>query len=79
MIPEQCKTCKRLGLEVGSRHSCEAFPKGIPDDIYAGLFTHTIPHTGDHDLQYIGKAEEHSKKVEYKPITQDNDIQWHGR
>ena len=62
MIPEQCKTCVWLGFEVGNRYNCDAFPRGIPDNIYAGLFTHTIPHTGDHDLQYIGKAEAPSKK-----------------
>ncbi len=44
-----CFFCARL--ETG-QHSCEAFPAGIPDDIWDGIDTHERPHPGDHGLQF---------------------------
>ena len=32
--------------------SCEAFPAGIPDEIWTNRFDHRQPHGGDHGLQW---------------------------
>jgi hypothetical protein len=35
-----CENCKHLNKEI---NACEAFPKGIPDDILDGLNDHSKP------------------------------------
>ena len=44
----QCLICahyKMLG-------ECDAFPNGIPKDIFTGKIDHTKPYAGDHGIQY---------------------------
>jgi hypothetical protein len=36
----------------GDGYTCEAFPKGIPEDIVLNQFDHRKPHAGDHELQF---------------------------
>ena len=50
----QCQTCQHLiGYTADVEDVvCEAFPDGIPGEIYAGDFDHTQPHDGDHGIQY---------------------------
>ncbi len=31
---------------------CDAFPNGIPDEIYREGFDHTKPYPGDHGIQF---------------------------
>ena len=39
LIPLQCFNCRYYRM----RKECEAFPKGIPDEIYTGWFDHAKP------------------------------------
>ncbi len=47
----QCAFCIHLRYE-GRKHFCEAFPKGIPDDITHGLRDHRLPYPGDHGIRF---------------------------
>lgn len=60
--PRQCVQCAHFNFEYYSEHpevndrgvlKCEAFPKGIPDDIQEGRFDHTKPHEGDNGVQFL--------------------------
>ena len=35
--------------------TCEAFPDGIPADVWIGEFAHFIPHPDDAGIQYRAK------------------------
>lgn len=46
-----CETCKHLWKdEIG--YKCNAFPMGIPDEIFTGEFDHIKPHENDRGIQY---------------------------
>lgn len=47
-----CATCKRLHFPAPPPPCCEAFPGGIPAEIWDGRDPHTTPHTGDRGLLY---------------------------
>jgi hypothetical protein len=57
MIPTRpaCEECKRLKVsgDLDTPLSCEAFPSGIPDDIYFYGNPHTEPYPGDNGLQFL--------------------------
>lgn len=36
-------------------HYCEAFPDGIPTDIYLEGFDHRLPYPGDHGIRFLQK------------------------
>lgn len=60
MISDQCISCKHYrGV-----FTCDAFPKGIPDEISEGSFDHKEPHEGDQGIRYetddLWKAKEQS-------------------
>lgn len=40
------------GLEKNERHTCAAFPNGIPDVIAFGNNKHLKPYPGDNGIQY---------------------------
>lgn len=63
----QCYGCIRR--YPGSRQ-CQAFPDGIPDDIYLGKVIHDKPYEGDHGLMYISIDDyDETEEVEYvEPI-----------
>ena len=53
----QCARCARYNEEeTRILLSCEAFPDGIPDDIFFNTLDHTKPINGDHGLQFVEKA-----------------------
>lgn len=49
-----CFNCARLreGRTASGHFGCEAFPDGVPLDIYLGEFDHTKPHEGDNGLRF---------------------------
>jgi hypothetical protein len=62
-LPEQCATCRYFHNEYApappgapcdsGELRCDAFPDGIPWPIQEGEFDHTMPHIGDHGIQYV--------------------------
>lgn len=48
---EVCSYCRHLKLESPGR-TCEAFPEGIPMDIWLGKNKHTGPYPGDNGIRF---------------------------
>ena len=46
-----CTKCSFFKPDLNNWH-CDAFPKGIPEEIINGEFDHTKPYAGDHGIQY---------------------------
>lgn len=46
---EQCLLCAHYRMGTGS---CDAFPDGIPEEIFTGLVDHAKPYPGDHGIQF---------------------------
>lgn len=52
-----CSTCKNIREPEllpnwTHKQTCEAFPDGIPKEIWDGKDDHTKPYKGDHGIQY---------------------------
>jgi hypothetical protein len=59
----ECKHYIEGGDEPGFR--CEAFPDGIPDEIFEGGFNHRKPYKGDNGIRFepIPKAPNERKSA----------------
>ena len=55
MAAPQCTKCLRFELD----HTCQAFPCGVPDEIFLGDFDHREPYVGDDGIMF----EKISKRV----------------
>ncbi len=62
-----CARCKRFtGTRPGER-TCEAYPDGIPPEIWLGDDPHTTPHEGDGGKQFVPRPGAIGKPPERKP------------
>ena len=54
----QCDACVHLRLDgnIDDPLTCDAFPAGIPDEIYDNEQDHREPIEGDHGIQFEAKA-----------------------
>jgi hypothetical protein len=52
MAAPQCTKCSRLNLD----HTCQAFPCGVPDEIFLGGFDHRSPYPGDGGIIFMKSA-----------------------
>lgn len=62
MILSQCMLCKHLSRP-GTGHGlqCAAFPKGIPEDIYANRHDHSMVYPGDGGILWEPASEEDAR------------------
>jgi hypothetical protein len=47
-----CATCARFNANDKTKDTCEAFPEGIPAQIWEGQNDHRFPVKGDRGLTY---------------------------
>lgn len=56
-ISPMCVDCILL-YNHGLGRTCEAFPKGIPDEIWIGTVSHRRPYSGDGGVTYLKRQSE---------------------
>ena len=73
MIPQdlpQCMECKHFKMGLGK---CDAFPKGIPDEIKSNYHDHTKPFKGDNGITFEKKIRENKSIDINKSTFKDKD------
>jgi hypothetical protein len=57
VVPPICYGCARFRVGAGPL-KCDAFPKGIPEDIVLSRADHREPYPGDNELTFLAKDDE---------------------
>jgi hypothetical protein len=51
-----CLRCVRFHEDSVEGFTCDAFPKGIPDEIVLGGFNHNNPFPGDNGMRFLARV-----------------------
>jgi hypothetical protein len=60
-VSEVCRFCKHLYSSFAQ--TCEAFPRGIPHEIWIGTNPHKTPYPGDHGILFEPAVFDESKLI----------------
>lgn len=68
-----CLICKRLGDTIRisdeeRRYTCEAFPDGIPDEIFFKAFDHRNPYPGDKGIRFVVREDRKAQLEMYDAL-----------
>jgi hypothetical protein len=61
LMSPTCRTCRHRHWDVRNwrvHATCDAFPEGIPIEIWNGQHPHRTPFTGDHGIRFEPMTEE---------------------
>ena len=51
-VNSMCTACRHLDRDAGRKHACNAFPEGIPDEIWTNRYDHHDPYPGDNSIRF---------------------------
>lgn len=51
-VHSMCMACSHLDREKEDAHMCDAFPEGIPEEIWQNRHDHHKPYPGDQGMRF---------------------------